>query len=133
MPEQPNRDEWISAYLDGALDSAAMAEFEAAMDDDPALAAEVERLLGNDSFLRAAFDDPIQQGVDDALLGAAGFALAATVPPSVVLSLAGLAGLISSETLAKGRRYAVVAIVFVAAIVTPPEPMVRTLPAVALI
>jgi sec-independent protein translocase protein TatC len=41
----------------------------------------------------------------------------------VVLSLAGLAGLISSQTLAKGRRYAVVGIVFVAAIVTPPDPI----------
>jgi sec-independent protein translocase protein TatC len=41
----------------------------------------------------------------------------------VVLSLAGLAGLIASETLAKGRRYAIVAIVFVAAIVTPPDPI----------
>ena len=41
----------------------------------------------------------------------------------VVLSLAGLAGLISSEALAKGRRYAVVGIVFVAAIVTPPDPI----------
>jgi sec-independent protein translocase protein TatC len=41
----------------------------------------------------------------------------------VVLSLAGLAGLISSKTLATGRRYAVVAIVFLAAIVTPPDPI----------
>jgi sec-independent protein translocase protein TatC len=41
----------------------------------------------------------------------------------VVLSLLGLAGLISSETLVKGRRYAIVAIVFVAAIVTPPDPI----------
>ena len=41
----------------------------------------------------------------------------------VVLSLAGLAGLISSETLVKGRRYAIVGIVFVAAIVTPPDPI----------
>jgi sec-independent protein translocase protein TatC len=41
----------------------------------------------------------------------------------VVLSLLGLAGMVSSETLAKGRRYAAVAIVFVAAIVTPPDPI----------
>ena len=45
----------------------------------------------------------------------------------VVLSLAGLAGLVSSKTLAKGRRYAIVAIVFVAAIVTPPDPFTQTL------
>ena len=41
----------------------------------------------------------------------------------VVLSLAGLAGLVSSEVLVKGRRYAIVGIVFVAAIVTPPDPI----------
>jgi sec-independent protein translocase protein TatC len=41
----------------------------------------------------------------------------------VVLSLAGLAGLVDAKTLAKGRRYAVVGIVFVAAIVTPPDPI----------
>lgn len=85
MPEQPNRDEWICAYLDGALDEAGMAEFEAAMDCDPALAAEVERLLGNDSFLRAAFDDPIQQGVDDALLERMGLADPVTTSADVIV------------------------------------------------
>lgn len=45
----------------------------------------------------------------------------------VVLSLAGLAGLVSSQTLAKGRRYAIVGIVFVAAIVTPPDPFTQIL------
>ncbi len=85
MPEQPNRDEWICAYLDGALDEAGMAEFEAAMDCDPALAAEVERLLGNDSFLRAAFDDPIQQGVDDALLERLGLADPVTTSADVIV------------------------------------------------
>ncbi len=39
----------------------------------------------------------------------------------VVLSLAGLAGLIRAETLAKGRRYAFVAIIVVSAMVTPPD------------
>jgi sec-independent protein translocase protein TatC len=48
----------------------------------------------------------------------------------VVLSLAGLAGLVSAETLAKGRRYACVAIVFVAAIVTPPDPISQIMLAV---
>jgi sec-independent protein translocase protein TatC len=48
----------------------------------------------------------------------------------VVLSLAGLAGLIEAKTLAKGRRYAIVAIVFVAAIVTPPDPLSQCLLAV---
>ncbi|HTI66426.1 MAG TPA: twin-arginine translocase subunit TatC [Caulobacteraceae bacterium] len=45
----------------------------------------------------------------------------------VVLSLAGLAGLISSSTLAKGRRYAIVGIVVVAAFVTPPDPFTQIL------
>jgi sec-independent protein translocase protein TatC len=45
----------------------------------------------------------------------------------VVLSLAGLAGLIGSETLAKGRRYAILGIVVVAAIVTPPDPFTQIL------
>ena len=45
----------------------------------------------------------------------------------VVLTLAGLAGLVHSKTLAKGRRYAAVGIVFVAAIVTPPDPISQTL------
>ena len=40
----------------------------------------------------------------------------------VVLSLIGLAGLISSETLASGRRYAIVGVGALAAVVTPPDP-----------
>ena len=39
----------------------------------------------------------------------------------------GLAGLISSQTLAKGRRYAILGIVVVAAIVTPPDPFTQIL------
>ena len=39
----------------------------------------------------------------------------------VVVSLAGLAGLISADTLAKGRRYALVGIIVVSALVTPPD------------
>jgi sec-independent protein translocase protein TatC len=39
----------------------------------------------------------------------------------VVLTLAGLAGLISAETLSSGRRYAILGIVVVSAIVTPPD------------
>jgi sec-independent protein translocase protein TatC len=39
----------------------------------------------------------------------------------VVLTLAGLSGLITSETLRKGRRYALVGIVVVSALVTPPD------------
>ena len=48
----------------------------------------------------------------------------------VVLSLLGLAGLVSSEQLGKFRRYAIVAIVFVAALITPPDPVSQMLLAV---
>ncbi|MET0337768.1 MAG: twin-arginine translocase subunit TatC, partial [Caulobacter sp.] len=41
----------------------------------------------------------------------------------VVLSLAGLAGLIDSKMLRTGRRYAIVAVFVVAAVVTPPDPI----------
>ncbi len=41
----------------------------------------------------------------------------------VVLTLLGLAGIIESKTLAKGRRYAIVGIVAIAAVVTPPDPL----------
>lgn len=41
----------------------------------------------------------------------------------IVMTLIGMAGLISSETMAKGRRYAIVAVVVIAAVVTPPDPV----------
>ena len=41
----------------------------------------------------------------------------------VIMTLLGLAGIISSELMAKGRRYAIVAVVAVAAVVTPPDPI----------
>ena len=48
----------------------------------------------------------------------------------VVLSLAGMAGLVEASTLAKGRRYAIVGIVVVAAVVTPPDPLSQCLLAI---
>ena len=48
----------------------------------------------------------------------------------VVLSLAGLAGLVTGQQLASFRRYAIVLIVFVAAIVTPPDPLSQIMLAV---
>ncbi|MDO8295798.1 MAG: twin-arginine translocase subunit TatC [Caulobacter sp.] len=50
-----------------------------------------------------------------------GFGLCFQLP--VVLSLAGLAGLVSSKMLREGRRYAIVAVFVVAAIFTPPDPI----------
>lgn len=41
----------------------------------------------------------------------------------VVVTLLGLAGIISSKTLAEGRRYAIVGVVVLAAVVTPPDPI----------
>jgi len=41
----------------------------------------------------------------------------------VVLSLIGLAGMVTSKQLGEFRRYALVGIVFVAALVTPPDPL----------
>lgn len=50
----------------------------------------------------------------------------------VVVTLLGLAGIISSETLAQGRRYAIVGVVVLAAIVTPPDPISQLMLAVPL-
>ena len=50
-----------------------------------------------------------------------GFGLCFQLP--VVLSLAGLAGLVSSKLLREGRRYAIVGVFVVAAIFTPPDPI----------
>ena len=41
----------------------------------------------------------------------------------VVMTLLGLAGIISSQFMAKGRRYAIVVVVAIAAVVTPPDPI----------
>lgn len=84
MPDRPqsDRDQWISAYLDGALDEAGMAAFEAALATDPVLAADLERLLGNDSLLRDAFAQPMHDVPDSALLARMG--LAEQPPPAPV-------------------------------------------------
>jgi sec-independent protein translocase protein TatC len=45
----------------------------------------------------------------------------------VVLTLLGMAGMVSSQTLMSGWRYAVVGVFIVAAVVTPPDPISQTL------
>ncbi|MFN9250629.1 MAG: twin-arginine translocase subunit TatC [Brevundimonas sp.] len=51
----------------------------------------------------------------------------------VVMTLLGLAGIISSRVMAEGRRYAIVAVVVVAAIETPPDPISQIMLAVPLV
>lgn len=58
----------IAAYLDGQMSAADLASFEADLEQDPALAEAVARFGANDGLLRAAFEPPMQEPVDDALL-----------------------------------------------------------------
>jgi sec-independent protein translocase protein TatC len=51
----------------------------------------------------------------------------------VVMTLLGMAGIVSSSVLAKGRKYAVVAIAVVAAFVTPPDPLSQIMLGIPLI
>lgn len=51
----------------------------------------------------------------------------------VVMTLLGLAGLISSKLMAQSRRYAIVAVVVVAAVVTPPDPISQLMLAVPMV
>ena len=51
----------------------------------------------------------------------------------VVMTLLGLAGIISSRVMAEGRRYAIVAVVVLAAVVTPPDPISQLMLAVPLV
>lgn len=51
----------------------------------------------------------------------------------VVMTLLGIAGIISSEVMAKGRRYAIVAVVVIAAVVTPPDPISQLMLAIPMV
>ena len=51
----------------------------------------------------------------------------------VVVSLLGLSGVVSAEALVKGRRYAVVGVVVLAAVVTPPDPISQLMLAAPLV
>ena len=51
----------------------------------------------------------------------------------VVMTLLGLAGIISSKVMAEGRRYAIVGVVVVAAVVTPPDPISQLMLAIPLV
>ncbi|WP_428149273.1 twin-arginine translocase subunit TatC [Brevundimonas sp.] len=51
----------------------------------------------------------------------------------VVTTLLGMAGLISSKLMSEGRRYAIVAVVVLAAVVTPPDPISQLMLAIPLV
>jgi sec-independent protein translocase protein TatC len=51
----------------------------------------------------------------------------------IVLSLLGMAGIVTAKMLSQGRRYAIVAVFVVAAVVTPPDPISQTLLAIPII
>ena len=49
------------------------------------------------------------------------------------MTLLGLAGIVSSKVMAEGRRYAIMAVVVVAAVVTPPDPISQIMLAIPLV
>jgi sec-independent protein translocase protein TatC len=51
----------------------------------------------------------------------------------VVMTLLGMAGIISSKVMAEGRRYAIVGVAVVAAVVTPPDPISQIMLALPLV
>jgi sec-independent protein translocase protein TatC len=51
----------------------------------------------------------------------------------VVLTLLGLSGIVNSQMLSSGRRYAIVAVFVVAAIVTPPDPISQLMLAIPIV
>ena len=51
----------------------------------------------------------------------------------VVTTLLGIAGIVTSKLMSQGRRYAIVAVVVVAAVVTPPDPISQLMLAVPLV
>lgn len=71
-----DRTEIILAYLDGTLEGAALAAFKAELEQDTALAGDVARFVANEDLLRTAFDAPMQEPVDAALLERMGLGIA---------------------------------------------------------
>lgn len=82
-----DRSEMITAYLDGTLDEAALAAFEIEMARDESLAEEVARFARGDDMLRAAFDAPMRDPIDAALLERMGLGTVKVIdtgPPATV-------------------------------------------------
>jgi len=90
MPEA----ERIGRYIDGEMDAAERAAFEAALAQDPALTERVARLTDQDARLRAAFELPVDEallarlGLADGQGPAAGVAPPAPMPPAEVIDFA---------------------------------------------
>jgi hypothetical protein len=74
-----NRDERLSAWLDGALDESEAKALQVELARDPVLAARLAELQGSDAALRAAFDAPMAEPVPDRLTALLGDAPSATV------------------------------------------------------
>lgn len=66
-----NDEELLSAYLDGELDEARMAEVEARLEQDAVFAARFERLGAADDAVRAAFDPVLELPVPGRLIATA--------------------------------------------------------------
>lgn len=80
VPTDP--DQRIAAFLDGAMSYDQAAAFAALLEQDPVLAAKVERLVRNDSLLRKAFALPAGDEADDAMLARMGLAPAPNRAPA---------------------------------------------------
>jgi hypothetical protein len=74
-----NRDEQIAAFLDGRMSEEELRVFEAELESEPGLAEEVARIASNDDLLRAAFDVPMHEPVDQALIERMGLGIASPV------------------------------------------------------
>lgn len=70
----PATDEQLAAFLDGAMDGAESAAFEARLAADPELAARAERWLANDRRVAAALRPLVEAPIDDDLLARMGLA-----------------------------------------------------------
>ncbi|MEQ1716796.1 MAG: hypothetical protein ABL907_12555, partial [Hyphomicrobium sp.] len=96
-----DRSEIILAYLDGTLEGTALVAFEAELEQDKALAGEVARFIANEDLLRAAFDAPMQEPVDTALLERMGLGIA----DKAVADIPALALLAANDNPPSWRRW----------------------------